>query len=264
MSQWSQGEIYESYVGRWSRLVAKEFVEWLDQPAGLRWLDVGCGTGALTSAVLTRAEPSAVVGVDPSEGFVGFARSAVTDERARFEVLSAGELSSEAVGGACDVVVAGLVLNFIPDRADALRRMRELGRTVGVYVWDYADGMQLMRYFWEAAGDVVPEDRERDEGRTFPFTNPDGLEGLFAEAGFSDIETRAIVVPTVFESFNAYWTPFLGGQGPGPAYLRSLHHDTQTAIRHLVESRLPTNPDGSIELTARAWSARGTSPVAPQ
>jgi hypothetical protein len=205
-----------------------------------------------------------VVGVDPSEGFVGYARSAVTDERARFEVLPAAELSAEAVGGAVDVVVAGLVLNFIPDRADALRRMRAIGGTVGVYVWDYADGMQLMRYFWDAAADVVPADRERDEGRTFPFCNPAGLEGLLADAGFSDIETRGIVVPTVFESFEAYWTPFLGGQGPGPAYLRSLEPSAQDAIRDLIKSRLPTNPDGSIELTARAWSARGTSPVAAQ
>jgi SAM-dependent methyltransferase len=259
MSEWSQGEIYESYVGRWSRLVAKEFVAWMDQPAGLRWLDVGCGTGALTSAVLAGAAPSAVVGVDPSEGFVGYARGAVTDERARFQVLSAAELSAEEVGGAVDVVVAGLVLNFIPERVEALRRMRELGRTVGVYVWDYADGMQLMRYFWEAASDVVPEDRERDEGLSFPFCNPAGLEGLFAEAGFSDVDTRAIDVPTVFESFKAYWTPFLGGQGTAPAYLRSLEPDTQAAIRDLVESRLPTAPDGSIELTARAWSARASS-----
>ncbi|MFI5713947.1 class I SAM-dependent methyltransferase [Kribbella sp. NPDC051620] len=259
MSEWSQGEIYESYVGRWSRLVAKEFVAWLDQPAGLRWLDVGCGTGALTSAVLAQAEPSAVVGVDQSEGFVGYARGAVADERARFQVLPAEELCAEAVGGAVDVVVGGLVLNFIPERVEALRRMRELGRTVAFYVWDYAEGMQLMKYFWDAAGDVVPEDRERDEGRAFPFCNPAGLEGLFTEAGFRDIATRGIVVPTVFESFDAYWTPFLGGQGVAPAYLRSLEPDAQAAVRDLVESRLPTNPDGSIELTARAWSARGSS-----
>jgi SAM-dependent methyltransferase len=259
MNEWSRGEIYESYVGRWSRLVAKEFVGWLDQQAGLRWLDVGCGTGALTSAVLARAKPSVVVGVDQSEGFIRYARGAVTDERARFEVLSAEELSAEAVGGAVDVVVGGLVLNFIPERVEALRRMRDLGRTVAFYVWDYAEGMQLMKYFWDAAAEVRPQDRERDEGRSFPFCNPAGLEGLFAEAGFSDIDTRGIVVPTVFESFEAYWTPFLGGQGVAPAYLRSLEPDVQAAIRDLLESRLPANPDGSIAMTARAWSARGAS-----
>jgi SAM-dependent methyltransferase len=255
MSEWAQGEIYESYVGRWSRLVAAEFVGWLDQPAGLKWLDVGCGTGALSSTILATAAPGEVVGVDPSEGFVGFVRGAVRDERARFEVRSAAELTDEAF----DVVVAGLVLNFIPERVEALRRMRSISRTVAVYVWDYAEGMQLMKYFWEAAGDVRPQDRELDEGRTFPFCNPAGLEGLFAEAGFTAIATRAIVVPTVFESFDAYWTPFLGGQGVAPAYLRSLDPGAQAEIRALVESRLPTSQDGSIELTARAWSARGTS-----
>jgi SAM-dependent methyltransferase len=263
MSEWSQGEIYESYVGRWSRLVAAEFIGRLDQPPGLSWLDVGCGTGALTSAVLASAAPGKVVGVDPSEGFVGFARGTVADERVRFGVLPAAELNSEAFrqefGGAFDVVVSGLVLNFIPERVEALRAMRELGATVAVYVWDYAEGMQLMKYFWEAAGDVRPQDRELDEGATFPFCNPAGLEGLFAEAGFSGIETGAIVVPTMFESFDAYWTPFLGGQGVAPAYLRSLDADGQEKVRALVESRLPANADGSIELTARAWSARGVS-----
>ncbi|NEA37330.1 class I SAM-dependent methyltransferase [Streptomyces sp. SID13031] len=263
MSEWSQGEIYESYVGRWSRLVAAEFVGWLEQSRGLSWLDVGCGTGALTSAVLASAAPRQVVAVDPSEGFVGFARGAVTDERVRFGVLSAAELGGETFretfGGEFDVVVSGLVLNFVPERIEALRSMREIGTTVAVYVWDYAEGMQLMKYFWDAAADVRPQDRELDEGKTFPFCNPAGLEGLFAQAGFSDIETGAIVVPTVFESFDAYWTPFLGGQGVAPAYLRSLDADAQEQLRALVKSRLPTKADGSIELTARAWSARGTS-----
>ncbi|WBQ06677.1 class I SAM-dependent methyltransferase [Kribbella sp. CA-293567] len=259
MSEWAQGEIYESYVGRWSRLVAAEFVARLDQPAGQRWLDVGCGTGALTSTILAAAEPAEVLGVDPSEGFVGYARGAVRDRRARFEVRSAAELADEAFDGAFDVVVAGLVLNFIPDRPAALRRLRSIGRTVAVYVWDYAEGMQLMKYFWDAAGQVRPQDRDLDEGRSFPFCNEAGLEALFAEAGFSDIETGAIVVPTVFESFDAYWTPFLGGQGVAPAYLRSLDFDAQEAIRALVESRLPIDADGSIALTARAWSVRGTS-----
>ena len=152
MSEWSSGDIYESYVGRWSRPVAAEFVGWLDQPAGLRWLDVGCGTGALTSTILRTADPASVLGVDPSEGFIGYARQTVDDERASFEVRSAAELPD----GPYDAVVAGLVLNFIPERVEALRRMREIGSTVAVYVWDYADGMQLMRYFFDAMAEVRP------------------------------------------------------------------------------------------------------------
>ncbi|WP_433161868.1 class I SAM-dependent methyltransferase [Kribbella sp. CA-247076] len=255
MSEWSTGEIYESYVGRWSRLVAEEFVAWLDQPPGLRWLDVGCGTGALTSTILRTADPASVLGVDPSAGFIGYARRTVDDDRARFEVRSAAELPD----GPYDAVVAGLVLNFIPERVEALRRMREIGATVAVYVWDYAEGMQLMRYFFDAMTEVRPQDREHDEGRRFAFCTAAGLEGLFTEAGFTTVGTREIVVPTVFASFDDYWTPFLGGQGVAPAYLRSLPAPDQEVLREAVRVRLPIEADGLIRLTARAWAAKAIS-----
>ncbi|MGW7681984.1 class I SAM-dependent methyltransferase [Kribbella sp. NPDC054772] len=253
MSEWSSGGIYESYVGRWSRLVATEFVDWLGRPAGLRWLDVGCGTGALTSTILRTADPVAVLGVDPSAGFVEYARQHVHDERASFDVRSAAELPD----GPFDVVVAGLVLNFVPERVEALRRIREIGATVAVYVWDYADGMQLMRYFFDAMVEVRPQDREYDEGRRFTFCTEEGLKGLFSAAGFDAVRTREIVVPTVFASFDDYWQPFLGGQGVAPAYLRSLAEPDHLALRDAVRARLPIEADGSIKLTARAWAAAG-------
>lgn len=255
MSEWSSGEIYESYVGRWSRLVAAEFVAWLDQPAGLRWLDIGCGTGALTSTILRTADPASVLGVDPSAGFIEYARQTVTDERASFEVRSAAELPD----GPYDAVVAGLVLNFIPERIEALRRMREIGSTVAVYVWDYTDGMELMRYFFDAMIEVRPQDREHDEGLRFSFCTAKGLDGLFNEAGFTTVGLREIVVPTEFASFDDYWRPFLGGQGVAPAYLRSLDEPDQLALREAVRSRLPIEADGTIRLTARAWAAKAVS-----
>jgi SAM-dependent methyltransferase len=221
----------------------------------LRWLDVGCGTGALTSTILRTADPAGVLGVDPSAGFVDYARQTVQDEKVRFDVRGAEDLPDESF----DVVVAGLVLNFVPDRIGALRRIRAIAKSAAVYVWDYADEMQLMKYFWDAAIDLRPADREHDEGTRFPFCNPAGLEGLFTEAGFSDVSTRAIVVPTVFESFEDYWKPFLGGQGVAPAYLRSLEQPAQDALRDEVQRRLPVAEDGSIQLIARAWAARGTS-----
>jgi SAM-dependent methyltransferase len=255
MSEWSSGEIYESYVGRWSRLVAAEFVAWLDQPTGLRWLDVGCGTGALTSAILRTAEPVAVLGIDPSAGFIEYARKSVTDERATFEVRSAAELPD----GPYDAVVAGLVLNFIPERVEALHRMREIGSTVAVYVWDYSDGMELMRYFFDAMIEVRPQDREHDEGLRFSFCTAKGLGGLFREAGFTKVGLHEIVVPTEFASIDDYWRPFLGGQGVAPAYLRSLDEPDQEALREAVRTRLPIEADGSIRLTARAWAAKALS-----
>ncbi|GAA1667979.1 class I SAM-dependent methyltransferase [Kribbella yunnanensis] len=252
MSEWSFGEIYESYVGRWSRVVAEEFVGWLDQPAGLRWLDVGCGTGALTSTILRTANPASVLGVDPSAGFVGYARQTIPD--ATFEVRAADNLPD----GPYDVAVAGLVLNFIPERVEALRRMREISPTVAVYVWDYAEGMQLMRYFWDAVVALRPQDREYDEAPRFPFCTAEGLTGLFTEAGFDATETRAIVVPTEFASFDDYWQPFLGGQGVGPAYVRTLDEADRDALREDIRARLPIEADGSIRLTARAWAAQAS------
>jgi SAM-dependent methyltransferase len=253
VTEWSSGGIYESYVGRWSRLVATEFVGWLEQPAGLRWLDVGCGTGALTSTILRTADPAAVLGIDPSAGFVEYARQTIHDERVSFDVRSAAELPD----GPFDAVVSGLVLNFVPERVEALRRMREIGSTVAVYVWDYAGGMQLMRYFFDAMTEVRPQDSDQDEGRRFSFCTPEGLDELFTTAGFTTVRTREIVVPTEFASFDDYWNPFLGGQGVAPAYLRSLAEPDQVELREAVRARLPIEANGSIKLTARAWAAIG-------
>jgi hypothetical protein len=209
----------------------------------------------LTGTILRTAAPASVLGVDPSAGFVEYARRTVTDERASFEVRSAAQLPD----GPYDAVVAGLVLNFIPKRVEALRQMREIGSTAAVYVWDYAGGMQLMRYFFDAMIEVRPQDREQDEGRRFSFCTAVGLDDLFTEAGFTTVRTREIVVPTVFASFDDYWQPFLGGQGVAPAYLRSLDEPDQEALREAVRSRLPIEADGSIRLTARAWAAKAVS-----
>ncbi|WP_433125123.1 class I SAM-dependent methyltransferase [Micromonospora sp. CA-240977] len=124
---WQDGTAYEAYVGRWSRLVAVEFLRWLDLPTGLRWLDVGSGTGVLTSAVLRTAKPRRVTGVDPSEGFVRQARAGVTDERASFTVGDAEVLPLP--GGAVDVIVSGLVLNFVPQPARAVAEFARVNRT---------------------------------------------------------------------------------------------------------------------------------------
>ena len=215
---WAAGDAYEPYVGRWSRLVAREFVAWLGCPPGLAWLDVGCGTGALTQTILAQAAPREVVGVDPSPGFIAHARRATDDPRARFEIGDAMALPIS--DGAFDVVVSGLVLNFIPDAQRALVEMRRVSRPGGVvaaYVWDYAGKMELIRYFWDAAVALDPtEARPLDEGVRFPICGPAALERAYRAAGFDDVVARAIDVPTRFRDFDDYWSPFLGGQGPAP------------------------------------------------
>jgi SAM-dependent methyltransferase len=255
---WASGDAYEPYVGRWSRPVATDFLRWLGVVHGGRWIDVGCGTGAVTGAVLALGVPELVVGVDPSEAYVRYARAHVTDPRARFGVGTATALPFG--DGTADAVVSGLVLNFVPgpERAAAeLARVTRPGGTVGAYVWDYADGMQLMRHFWDAAGALDPRARALDEGVRFALCRPEPLHALFTGAGLHDVEVQPIDVPTRFRDFDDYWTPFLGGQAPAPAYAMSLDEDRRAALREYIRARLPVADDGSISLIARAWAVRG-------
>lgn len=255
---WAKGDAYERYVGRWSRQVATSFVSRLGVPAGRRWLDVGCGTGALSAAVLAAADPVDVVGVDPSQGFVVHARTHVTDPRARFEIANAQLLPFP--DDRFDAVVSGLVLNFLPEppaAAAELARVAAPGGRVASYVWDYAEGMAMIRHFWDAATALDPAAAALDEGSRFPLCRPEPLRELWAYAGLTDVTVEAIEVPTVFCDFDDYWTPFLGAQGPAPGYAASLPEDHLTGLRDLLRDRLPTGPDGSIRLTARAWTVRG-------
>ncbi len=259
---WNDGEAYERYVGRWSSLVAREFIGWLAVPTGARWLDVGCGTGALSRTILDLAEPSAVLGVDPAEPYVAAARERTADPRAKFQVGDARALPVNE--GTFDAVVSGLVLNFVPaaDQRLVVERMSRAARDDGVvaaYVWDYADGMRMMRFFWDAAIDLDPADGAVDEQRRFPICQPEPLAALFRAAGLGGVEVRAIEVPTVFRDFEDYWSPFLGGQGAAPHYLMSLGEDRRADMAEHIRARLPFASDGSIQLTARAWAVRGAT-----
>ena len=257
---WASGDAYERYVGRWSRLVARDFVNWLDIPAGRRWLDIGCGTGALSQTILERAAPQALMGVDPSEGFISHARRVVGDTRAEFRVGDAQSLPAD--NRAFDVAVAGLVINFVPDMAKAAAEMVRVtrpGGTAAAYVWDYAGEMQMMRRFWDAAVALNPAALDKDEGRRFPVCRPEPVTALFKNAGLANVEVRAIDAPTVFENFDDYWAPVLGGQAPAPGYCMSLSEDRRAALRDRIRSTLPFRDDGSVHLIARAWAVRGTA-----
>jgi SAM-dependent methyltransferase len=259
---WAAGDAYEPYVGRWSRLVAREFLAWLALGPNLRWLDVGCGTGALTQTVLTQASPREVLGIDPSEGFIAYARDRTRDPRATFKTADARGLAA-ADAALFDAAVAGLVLNFIPDPVAALTGMARAvrpGGTVACYVWDYAEGMQMMRVFWDAAVALDPSARDLDEGRRFPLCHLEPLRALFDGAGLQRTVVRAIDVPTVFTSFDDYWSPFLGGQGPAPTYCMALPEDRRRQLRDRIRAALPVAPDGSIRLSARAFAIRGVTP----
>lgn len=255
---WASGAAYEPFVGRWSRLVAKEFLAWLDVPSGSRWLDVGCGTGALSQTILQTTSPAKVKGVDRSEGFVAFAQDQIRDERATFEVGDAQSLPIET--GTFDTAVSGLMLNFVPQSNRAVEEMTHAVKPDGVvaaYVWDYAGKMQLMQHFWNAAAALDPQAYDLDEGRRFPLCDPQALTELFQTAKLKDVEVRAIDIATKFKDFDDYWSPFLGGQGAAPSYAMSLNETQRIALRERIRAGLPFAPDGSIPLVARAWAVRG-------
>ncbi len=231
MTSWADGERYQRYMGRWSTLVAAELLEWLAPPDRLGWVDVGCGTGVLAGAVAARCSPAWVVGVDPSAGFLRSAREVAPPVR----VARADAQRLPLADDVADRVVSGLVLNFVPDPALAVAEMVRVLRPTGevaLYVWDYAEGMQMIRQFWDVAAAIDPQGvAGRDQGELFGVCHPDALRALLEEAGLVGVRTRALEVPTVFTDLDDLWTPFLGGTGPAPGYVASLAPDRREALQ---------------------------------
>ena len=255
---WSIGDSYEPYVGRWSRLVAQEFISWLALPEGSQWLEVGSGTGALTQTILNNANPKKVKGIDRSEEFVAFSRNRVKDPRAEFEVGNAQMLSLESE--TFDAAISGLVLNFVPQPDQMIGEMRRVvhdGGLVALYVWDYGGRMQMLRHFWNAASALDPAARELDEGWRFSICNPNSLNYLFRQAGLFQIEIRPIDIWAQFKNFDDFWSPFLGGQGPAPGYVMSLDERRREHLRQRLYNNLPFALDGTIPLIMRAWGVKG-------
>jgi len=255
---WDGGATYEEFMGRWSRPLAREFVRWLDAPTGANWLDVGTGTGALATAICSIAQPASVVACDPSVTFIESARLGQDDSRVTFHVAGIGSLPPRE--GGYEAVVSGLALNFFPDPGKAMEEQLEALRTggsVGALVWDYADGMEFLRYFWDAAAVIDPGAADADEGRRFRICNPDALASLFEAAGAVEVRIGSVSVPTTFASFEDYWRPFIGGPGPAPGLVSTLSAKQVDALVDELMRRLPIQDGGTIELRARAWAVVG-------
>jgi ubiquinone/menaquinone biosynthesis C-methylase UbiE len=260
--KFSNAKSYESYVGRWSRLVAQQFIAWLNIASGRDWLDMGAGTGVLTQVILREASPAKVVGVDLSPEYIEFAREHVRDDRVEWRVGDAGNIAFESPQ--FDVSVAGLVLNFLPSPQQAVKSMTQavrIGGTVAAYVWDYGGQMEMMRHFWDAAIKIDPAAREMDAGQRFTIAQPDNLRSLFQSMDLKAVEVIPIDIQTQFKDFEDYWLPFLGAQGSVSKYLRGLNDETRTALRDQLQRQLPTTDDGGIPLIARAWAVKGKKDI---
>jgi len=259
--QWTSGDAYEIWMGRWSRLLAVEFLPWLEVPPGARWLDVCCGGGVLSDEIAARCAPALVLGVDRSPAQLAFARQ----RHARAGVcFHRGDAAALAFRDArFDASVCGLGLNFIPQPVAALTEMRRVvrpGGVVAVYVWDYSGEMRFLREFWDVAMAVDPEAADFDQGRRFAVCSPQGLRAAFSAAGLQPALHRNLDITTRFSSFDDYWAPFLLRQGSAPVYLASRSDGIREAIRERLRASLPANSDGTIVLQARALAIRALRP----
>ena len=257
----SGGDAYERFMGRWSREVAPLLVKFAGVRDGHAVLDVGSGTGALTAAVAAAASSSRIVGIDPAASYVAYARTRHTSERMRFEVGDAQQL--RFADGSFDRTLSLLVLNFIPDRSRALGEMIRVTRAGGIVasaVWDYGQGMEMLRVFWDEAVALRPDADARDE-RHMPLCRKGELAELWRTHGLRDVAEEALTIHMRFSSFDDYWAPFLEQQGPAGDYVAALEPREREQLRLRLRRRLlGEGPDHPIVLDARAWAVRGTVP----
>jgi SAM-dependent methyltransferase len=250
---------YDRAVGRYGASLAAELIAFARIEPGIRALDVGCGTGALTASLADLLGAENVAGAEPSEPFAEACRARVPG----VEVVVAGAEELPFAGGAFDAALSQLVLNFMRDAEAGVREMTRVTRPGGVVascVWDYAGEMTLLRAFWDAARDVEPERAAAaDEGVVMRWCTEDELRGLWEAAGLVGVRTASLTARAVYESFEDLWAPFPSGIAPSGAFAASLGEEGRAALRDAFRRRLGVG-DEPFELTARAWAARGDVP----
>ena len=250
------GGAYDSFMGRYSQPLAVRFADAAGVAHGQRALDVGCGPGALTGVLVDRLGVDAVAACDPSEPFL-----AACTERHPGVLVRQGR--AEAIpfdDDAFDCALAQLVLHFVsdPDRAAAeLRRVVRPGGVVGACVWDFDDGMEMLRTFWDAALAVDPN--APDEARTMRFGRPGELVELFDSAGLEDVTETTLDVASTYTGFDELWSGYLAGVGPAGSYCVSLADDVRVRVERELFDRLGA-PTGPVTLSAVARCALGHAP----
>jgi len=243
-------DAYDRFMGRYSRLLSNQLADFASVRSGQRVLDVGCGTGALTSELVARLGPAAVAAVDPSEPFI----AATRERHPGVDVRRSPAEHLPFPNDAFDASLAQLVVHFMIDPVVGLAEMRRVTRQNGVIaacVWDHGGGEGPLRIFWDAARTLDPE---IDGESRLPGTRKGHLAELFEAAGLREIESTALSVSLEHLSFDAWWEPFTRGVGPAGAHLAGLDADQRTTLHEACRRRVPSEP---FTVTAVAWVARG-------
>lgn len=247
------GDAYDRFMGRYSRELAPRLISFGRVESGMRVLDVGCGPGALTAQLAEHVGAGLVAAVDPSEPFVAACAGRVPGADVRRASAEQLPWPDETF----DAALAQLVVNFLSDPQAGtaeLTRVVRSGGIVAACVWDYGDGMRMLRDFWDAALDLDPD--APDESRTMWPRTADDLDGLWRQAGLDDVETAPLMVETTYTGFDELWEPLTLGVGPAGAYCTALDEDQQAALEARLFSGLGS-PTGAFTLRARAWAVRG-------
>lgn len=259
----SDGAAYELFLGRWTKLLAPALLDFAALPRDGACLDVGTGTGSMALAMATRYSSQPVVGIDIAKPYIDYARSQTSRPSPVFQVGDAAALDFD--DGTFAGTVAQLVLNFVPDAAAAVREMRRVTRPDGIVaaaVWDFRGGLVYQRMFWDTAAGIDPKaGAARDRLFSSALALPEGLPTLFRNAGLSGVQTGSVTIRMTYASFDDYWQPLLGGQGPVGTYVSALSHDMKQRIKDAVQlAYLSGAPDGERSLTATAWAVKGVVP----
>jgi ubiquinone/menaquinone biosynthesis C-methylase UbiE len=261
---WTDGVLYENYTGRWSRLIADKFIDWLEvkQVRFKSCIDMGCGTGALSEALLANGACASLTCLDRSLAYLSFAKQRILSSGVEF--VQGDVQSTSLAASGYSLVVSGLVVNFVDSPAKMLREMLRLGRSggvLGLYIWDFAEGMEPIRKFWDAAHKCnAPNVRKFDAGVRFPICQRDNLLRSITEAGWLEPKVAPVEIHARFKNFDDYWAPFLSGQGTGPAFAVGLTEEMREKVRKALMSLVTVSPDEPFTLRTRAWAAKGISP----
>lgn len=260
----TNGDAYDLHMGRWSQRLAEKFLDFVGVVDGEQVLDLGCGTGSLSNALAKRVKYQGITGIDLSEAYIAHANEQSNDPRLEFRVGSATEVP--LLDDSVDRTMALLLLSFVSDTQKAVSEMRRVTRPGGVVaacVWDTRGGHTTNRIFWDTAAVFDPKANElRAENYMRPATRPGELEAAWAEAGLENIEEDMLVSRMDFQSFEDFWSPNLGKQGPIADYVASLEPEAVEQLEeHMRNAYLDGEEDGPRSYAGVAWAIKGTVPT---